>query len=235
MLRPSVALVFLTTLLYHAHTASAGVSTVVVTTTASSAPTATSTQYTSDSDFQSSVLDAHNFYRKQHNASNLAWNATSATAAQSWGAKCDFVHSGGPTGENLAAGYPNASASIDAWALEREQYNWNKPGFSEATGHFTQVVWGNTTSVGCSRQSCQGANGTPGWFVVCEYYPAGNVVGNGNLYFEWNVKKLVDGKLTDTVESGVSLSAAQGMAQLVDWATVLVGMAAFVVASDLTL
>jgi hypothetical protein len=65
---------------------------------------------------------------------------------------------GGATGENLAAGYANASASVDAWGLEREEYNWNKPGFSEATGHFTQLVWSNTTSVGCGRTSCAGEN-----------------------------------------------------------------------------
>ena len=67
---------------------------------------------------------------------------------------------GGPTGENLAAGYANATASVDAWGLERTDYNFKKPtGFSEKTGHFTQLVWGNTTSVGCAVESCQGENG----------------------------------------------------------------------------
>jgi len=69
-----------------------------------------------------------------------------------------MVNQGGITGENLAAGYANASASVDAWGLEREQYNWAKPGFSEATGHFTQLVWSNTTSVGCGRTNCAGKN-----------------------------------------------------------------------------
>lgn len=53
---------------------------------------------------------------------------------------------------------------------------------STATGHFTQLVWKNTTQVGCSRKECnagqQGGHGdAPGWYVVCEYAPAGNVIG----------------------------------------------------------
>ena len=58
--------------------------------------------------------------------------------------------------------------------------------------------------MGCGRTSCQGKNGTPGWYVVCEYYPPGNVVGAGNQIFKDNVKEQSKGKKTDTVESGVS-------------------------------
>ena len=111
---------------------------------------------------------------------------------------------GGATGENLAEGYANATQSVDEWALERELYDWAKPGFSETTGHFTQLVWSNTTSVGCGRTACDGENNTPGYFVVCEYYPPGNVVGDNNQYFVDNVRKQVKGKPTDTVESGVT-------------------------------
>ena len=70
-----------------------------------------------------------------------------------------FLWQGGPTGENLAAGYANASNAVDAWADEREAYDFNNPGFSEATGHFTQVVWKATTTVGCGRVDCEGKDG----------------------------------------------------------------------------
>ncbi|TVY33755.1 Cell wall protein, partial [Lachnellula subtilissima] len=152
-------------------------STVTLTQSAAATATSTSSDYASDGSFEKDMLDAHNFYRGEHNASALTWNESSATVAAKWADGCRFVHSGGPTGENLAAGYANATASVDGWGLEREKYNWKSPGFNEATGHFTQVVWSNTTSVGCGRTACGGKNGTPGWYVVCEYYPPGNVVG----------------------------------------------------------
>ena len=89
---------------------------------------------------------------------------------------------GGPTGENLASGYPNASASVITWGQERTRYNFGKAEFSTETGHFTQLVWKVTTSVGCGRTECDGGQSggkgnAPGWFVVCEYFPAGNVIG----------------------------------------------------------
>lgn len=45
---------------------------------------------------------------------------------------------------------------------------------------------------------------TPGWYVVCEYYPPGNIVGDKNQYFKDNVPKQVKGRNSDTVESGIS-------------------------------
>jgi hypothetical protein len=58
-------------------------------------------------------------------------------------------------------------------------YDFKKGEFSHETGHFTQLVWKATDSVGCGRTECDGKGGdeAPGWFVVCNYYPAGNVVG----------------------------------------------------------
>jgi hypothetical protein len=102
----------------------------------------------------------------------------------------------------LASGYPNAWASVDAWGQERVQYDFKKGTpcrpppifptntcqgeFLKKTGHFTQLVWKNTTSVGCGRTQCNGERdkdkdkdmAAPGWYVVCEYYPPGNVIGS---------------------------------------------------------
>jgi Cysteine-rich secretory protein family len=76
----------------------------------------------------------------------------------------------------LAAGYSSVEASIAAWYNEISDYNFGDPGFSESTGHFTQVVWVGSTSVGCAWISCNTAS-TPGYYLMCEYSPAGNVIG----------------------------------------------------------
>ena len=86
----------------------------------------------------------------------------------------------GPNGENLAQGFLNTTAAIEAWGNERSKYDFDRPtGFSNATGHFTQLVWKDTKSVGCGRKECDNGNnaGSQGWLVVCEYWPAGNVEG----------------------------------------------------------
>jgi hypothetical protein len=161
-LLPTTLLLLLTT-----HTLADAIP-AISTVTVSTPPTPTSTSYTSDGAFESAMLTAHNFYRTEHNTSSLTWNSTSATYAANWASQCQFKHTGAPTGENLAAGYANATAAVDGWGLERESYDFNKPtGFSEKTGHFTQVVWGNTTSVGCGRAACNGKNSELCTILAC--------------------------------------------------------------------
>ncbi|KAL2350790.1 CAP domain-containing protein [Cryomyces antarcticus] len=169
--------------------AEAAVSTIVVTATVPTSSSTSTPSYTLDDQFQRDVLNSTNVYRSQHNATALAWNSSLASSASSWAQGCQWAHSGGLAGENLASNYMNTSAAIAAWAAEREVYSFQHPGFSETTGHFTQLVWKATTSVGCGRMACDGRNGMQGWFVVCEYWPAGNVAGG----FEENVDRQEQG------------------------------------------
>lgn len=71
--------------------------------------------------------------------------------------------------------------------------------------------------MGCARRGCAGRNGTPGWFVVCEYWPRGNVVlgGDGDKWklFRENVKEQVEGKKGGRVEGGVG-SAGVGRREM---------------------
>ncbi|PBK60891.1 PR-1-like protein [Armillaria solidipes] len=144
--------------------------------------------WTDDDAFQSAILDTTNSYRSAHGADALTWNDTLASYALEHTQSCVFEHSGGPYGENLAAGYESPEASVKAWGDEGDSYNCSDPGFSSDTGHFTQLVWKSTTTVGCARVNCDGTNDTPGWYVTCEYDPAGNIVSDDNQYFIDNVE-----------------------------------------------
>lgn len=99
---------------------------------------ATGASGVSSSDVQT-ILNIHNADRKKHSAPALTWNTTLASYAQKWSNGCVFKHSGGPYGENLAEGYGSWKDAVDAWYSEADLYDYNNPGFSESTGHFSQV------------------------------------------------------------------------------------------------
>ncbi|KAL7804892.1 PR-1-like protein [Trichoderma aethiopicum] len=151
-------------------------STTIVTVTAAPAIPSNEPSYANPTSFTSAILNSTNTYRKEYNASSVHWNTTLEKFASAYlqnDTTCKFAHSGGPFGENIAIGYPNATAAVEAWGNEDREYNFAKPGFTEETGHFSQLVWKNTRAVGCGRKLC----GERGWFVVCEYWPRGNVGG----------------------------------------------------------
>ena len=96
-------------------------------------------------------------------------------------------HSGSALyGENLgyyrqSAGIIDAVAlatkTVEGWYSEIKAYDFNKPGFSSATGHFTQVIWKSSTRLGCA--AAQAAD--KGIYVVCNYEPPGNVLPAANF------------------------------------------------------
>ena len=131
-------------------------------------------------------LAAHNSYRMMHGADPLMYDEDLARDAQEWAQY--LANKGLPLehaqdideGENLAfSSFPNFATSADAtdsWYNEVEFYDFENPGFSGATGHFTQVVWKGTEKLGC---------GIAGDFVVCRYSPSGNITNPG--FFAANV------------------------------------------------
>ena len=124
------------------------------------------------------MLNEHNVKRALHsNTPALIWSETLASYAQNYADNYDcsgnLVHSGGEYGENLALGYGTTGA-VDGWYDEISSYDYSNPGFSEATGHFTQVVWAGSSQVGCGIKYCGDVWGD---YIVCSYEAAGNVIG----------------------------------------------------------
>ena len=130
--------------------------------------------------WQAALLARHNGFRAQHCAPDLVWNDELAASAQQWADGCVFEHDQNQTsGENLAGGSGVTLDPAAMWYGEIANYNFDTPGFSLTTGHFTQVVWRASTELGCGLAACPGMDE----FYVCRYAPAGNVEGA----FEQNV------------------------------------------------
>lgn len=127
------------------------------------------------------IFDAHNAVRAKHCAQPLTWSPKLAAVAQDWADSlnqqgCKFGHKpNNKFGENLAAGTVGAldgESVLRMWYDEVKHYRFPDGGFSMETGHFTQVVWRQTTQVGCAVTTCRTKN-LDIW--VCEYDPPGNV------------------------------------------------------------
>ncbi len=128
------------------------------------------------------MLRAHNRARARHCAKPLVWSDALARHAQRWADQlrargCAFEHSSGQSyGENLAffapVGSADAARVTQAWYAEKADYSYRQARFSMKTGHFTQLIWANTRSLGCGVARCGG-----GELWVCNYDPPGNVIG----------------------------------------------------------
>ncbi len=137
------------------------------------------------------ILNQHNIFRCMHGVPSLGWNqAVVANAAQSWANRIrDNMQHGGMDvgqyhlGQNLYiswnSGNVNANECVQDW-YDEIKYTPGGQGaqgnFNGQTGHYTQVVWKGTQALGCGRW-CGPSQGMNCCQVVCDYYPAGNMMG----------------------------------------------------------
>jgi len=143
--------------------------------------------------FRDGLLVAHNAVRAGASPTpapplpSLTWSTSAEARAQSWADKCQWFHNPNarPYGENLFASTDLSTTPdqvVAAWASEAQHYDYasNTCASGQVCGHYTQVVWRNTTEVGCAKQDCTTGSPFGGgtWqFWVCNYAPAGNFVG----------------------------------------------------------
>jgi hypothetical protein len=104
------------------------------------------------------ITDYINHYRSLNQAPSLTWDNTIQEASNNWShyllTNDLFQHSGNQLyGENLAyfKGYGTdvmvlLKKAVDAWYNEISLYDFSNPGFSQATGHFTSLVWVSSTN-----------------------------------------------------------------------------------------
>jgi len=138
------------------------------------------------SQFRNECLIVHNQHRKKHHVCDLVANSELDQIAQNYAEKIarsqSFQHSNGKfkndhMGENLfmqMGRKMTGKYAVDSWYNEIKDYNFNHPEGCSGTGHFTQLVWKGSKQlgIGCA-QSSDGS-----YYVVANYYPAGNWVGN---------------------------------------------------------
>ena len=139
--------------------------------------------------FEARLLAIHNRERSATGAPPLAWDRNLASAAASYGpaliARGRLAHSDSASrpnqGENLWMGTRGAYSLEEmaaSWADERSLFrpglfpNVSTSGKWADVGHYTQMIWRGTTSVGCSLQR------SARWdYLICRYSPPGNIVG----------------------------------------------------------
>ncbi|WP_298743639.1 CAP domain-containing protein [uncultured Brevundimonas sp.] len=140
------------------------------------------------SEVERRLLDAHNAERGRVGAPPLRWADALEAEARAWARQLiaidRFAHDPAPHGhgENLWTGWGGRvwtpEAMVGEWIAEKADYrhgvfpNVSRTGNWSDVSHYTQLVWRDTTHVGCAVES-RGDRSV----LACRYAPPGNIDG----------------------------------------------------------
>ncbi|NWR04855.1 PI16 inhibitor, partial [Paradoxornis webbianus] len=111
----------------------------------------------------------------------MTWDTDLEVGAQNHAKNCIWGQNGGRGRANLfaTASTLDVKSAIEEWNNERKFYNLKTsecvPG--QTCDNYTQVVWAETTRVGCGHSFCKKVDGIEienVQLLVCKYYPPGN-------------------------------------------------------------
>ncbi|KAI5644483.1 cysteine-rich secretory protein family domain-containing protein [Phthorimaea operculella] len=132
------------------------------------------------------------------NMMEMVWDEELAATAQRWADQCTPAHDQAsqrevgrwPVGQNLAATWttrppssqednePDFMKQINAWFDEVNIYYFRPISGGHGTGHYSQLVWGETSHVGCGFTYYYDTTRGYTKLYVCNYGPGGNVIGS---------------------------------------------------------
>ncbi|CAG9795124.1 unnamed protein product [Diatraea saccharalis] len=132
------------------------------------------------------------------NMMEMVWDDELAATAQNWANQCTPAHDRAaqrdvgrfPVGQNLAATWttrppsgpsdsqPDFMKQINAWFDEVKIYGFKPINGGHGTGHYSQLVWGETSQVGCGYTFYYDPSRGYTKLYVCNYGPGGNVIGS---------------------------------------------------------
>ena len=140
------------------------------------------------SEVERRLLDAHNAERARAGVPALRWADSLEAEARGWAQELiagdTFAHDPRPHGhgENLWTGWGGRvwtpEEMVGEWAAEQTNYvhgpfpNVSRTGRWADVAHYTQLVWRDTTHVGCAVERLGDRS-----VLACRYAPPGNIDG----------------------------------------------------------
>ena len=130
------------------------------------------------------MVKLHNDLRQKHKSPDLKENEELNDMASSYAEflvnnkKNNYklnLYNGEILGENIIISETKRPDDIfKKISKENTDYDNNINKFSKKNGHFTQIIWKNTTDIGCGFWSDKE---NKKFYTVLLYYPAGNILG----------------------------------------------------------